>query len=48
VIYGALLIIVLVLKPEGFISTRFVYRIEAFLLRKRTKQTRLTKPQEDV
>ena len=25
VIYGALLILVLVLKPEGFITTRFVY-----------------------
>lgn len=48
VIYGALLIIVLVLKPEGFITTRFVYRIEAFLSRKRTKRTRLTNPQEDV
>ena len=31
VIYGALLILVLVLKPEGFITRRFVYSIESFL-----------------
>jgi len=34
VIYGALLILVLVLKPEGFITTRFVYRVERMLSRK--------------
>jgi branched-chain amino acid transport system permease protein len=48
VIYGALLIIVLVLKPEGLITTRFVYRMEAFFSRKRLKQPPLTNPQEDV
>jgi branched-chain amino acid transport system permease protein len=31
VIYGALLIVVLVLKPEGFITRKFVYSIETFL-----------------
>jgi branched-chain amino acid transport system permease protein len=31
VIYGALLILVLVLKPEGFITRKFVYSIETFL-----------------
>jgi branched-chain amino acid transport system permease protein len=31
VIYGALLIMVLVLKPEGFITRRFVYSLESFL-----------------
>ena len=48
VIYGALLIIVLVLKPEGLITMRFVYRMEAFFSRKRLKQPPLTNPQEDV
>jgi branched-chain amino acid transport system permease protein len=31
VIYGALLVLVLVLKPEGFITRRFVVSIETFL-----------------
>jgi branched-chain amino acid transport system permease protein len=31
VIYGALLILVLVLKPEGFVTRRFVHSIETFL-----------------
>lgn len=48
VIYGALLIFVLVLKPEGFITTRFVYRVEALLSRKGTKQSLSTNSQEDV
>ena len=38
VIYGALLILVLVLKPEGFITPRFVYTIETFLSRRRRKR----------
>ena len=33
VIYGALLILVLLLKPEGFITRRSVYRVEGFLSR---------------
>lgn len=35
VIYGALLILVLVLKPEGFITRRSVYCVEGFLSRTR-------------
>jgi branched-chain amino acid transport system permease protein len=35
VIYGALLILVLVLKPEGFITRRSVYGVEGFLSRTR-------------
>jgi branched-chain amino acid transport system permease protein len=35
VIYGALLILVMVLKPEGFITTRFVYRVERALSRRK-------------
>jgi branched-chain amino acid transport system permease protein len=31
VIYGALLVLVLVLKPEGFITRRFVYTVGSFL-----------------
>jgi branched-chain amino acid transport system permease protein len=31
VIYGAALILVLVLKPEGFVTRKFVYSIETFL-----------------
>jgi branched-chain amino acid transport system permease protein len=31
VIYGAVLVLVLVLKPEGFFTRRFVYSIETFL-----------------
>jgi len=38
VIYGVLLILVLVLKPEGFITPRFVYTIETFLSRGRRKR----------
>jgi branched-chain amino acid transport system permease protein len=37
VIYGALLILVLVLKPEGFITRRSVYCVEGFLSRTRKK-----------
>ncbi len=35
VIYGAILILVLVLKPEGFITRKFVYSIETALSRTR-------------
>jgi ABC-type branched-subunit amino acid transport system permease subunit len=35
VIYGALLILVLLLKPEGFITRRSVYCVEGFLSRTR-------------
>jgi len=38
VIYGALLIIVLVLKPEGFITRRRVHSIETFLSPRRKKR----------
>ena len=38
VIYGVLLVSVLVLKPEGFITPRFVYTIETFLSRGRRKR----------
>ncbi|HVP17679.1 MAG TPA: branched-chain amino acid ABC transporter permease, partial [Spirochaetia bacterium] len=38
VIYGALLILVLVLKPEGFITPRFVRSIETFLSGDRKKR----------
>ncbi len=38
VIYGALLILVLVLKPEGFVTPRFVRSIETFLSGKRRKR----------
>jgi len=44
VIYGALLVLVLVLKPEGVITTRFVYRVEALLSRKGLKQPPSTNP----
>jgi branched-chain amino acid transport system permease protein len=37
VIYGALLILVMVVKPEGFITRRSVFYIEAFLSRSRAK-----------
>jgi branched-chain amino acid transport system permease protein len=40
VIYGALLILVLVLKPEGFITRRSVYCVEGFLSRKRKKMNK--------
>jgi branched-chain amino acid transport system permease protein len=38
VIYGAILILVLVLKPEGFFTRRFVYSIETFLSGSRRKR----------
>jgi branched-chain amino acid transport system permease protein len=38
VIYGAALILVLVLKPEGFITRPFVYNIESFLSGNRRKR----------
>jgi branched-chain amino acid transport system permease protein len=38
VIYGAALILVLVLKPEGFITRPFVYKIESFLSGNRRKR----------
>ena len=38
VIYGALLILVLVLKPEGFVTRRLVYSIETLLSRSRKKR----------
>jgi branched-chain amino acid transport system permease protein len=38
VIYGALLILVLVLKPEGFVTRRRVHSIETFLSRARRKR----------
>jgi len=41
VIYGALLILVLVLKPEGFITRRRVRSIETFLSGKRKKRNSL-------
>ena len=42
VIYGAVLVIVLVLKPEGFITRRFVVTIESFLSGDRKKRNSLT------
>jgi len=41
VIYGVLLILVLVLKPEGFITPRFVYNMETLLSRRRKKRNTL-------
>jgi branched-chain amino acid transport system permease protein len=38
VIYGALLILVLVLKPEGFFTRRFVFSLETFLSGSRRKR----------
>jgi branched-chain amino acid transport system permease protein len=38
VIYGALLIFVLVLKPEGFVTRRFVHGVESFLSGNRRKR----------
>jgi branched-chain amino acid transport system permease protein len=40
VIYGALLILVLVLKPEGFITRRSVYSVEGFLSRRQKNLNR--------
>ncbi len=48
VIYGALLIIVLALKPEGFITTRFVYNVERIFARKRLERPPLPEHQEDL
>jgi branched-chain amino acid transport system permease protein len=48
VIYGALLIIVLALKPEGFITTRFVYNVERVFARKRLERPPLPEQQEDL
>ncbi len=39
VIYGALLILTLMVKPEGFITRRAVFRVEAFFARLRRTQT---------
>jgi branched-chain amino acid transport system permease protein len=39
VIYGALLILVLMLKPEGFITRRSVVWVESFFFKKRRKLT---------
>ena len=44
VIYGALLILVLVLKPEGFLTRRFVYTLGSFLSGHRKNNHR----QEDI
>jgi hypothetical protein len=41
VIYGVLLILVLVLKPEGFITPRFVFHVETFLSRRRRERKTL-------
>jgi len=43
VIYGAVLVIVLVLKPEGFITRRFVVTMESFLSGSRKKRNILSK-----
>ena len=48
VIYGALLILVLVLKPEGFITTRFVCTVEGYWSRKRRQQALLNRRKENV
>jgi len=37
VIYGAILIAVLVLKPEGFITRRFAHKLETTLSRRRKR-----------
>ncbi len=42
VIYGAVLVIVLVLKPEGFVTRRFVVTVESFLSGNRKKRNILT------
>jgi hypothetical protein len=38
----------LVLKPEGFITTRFVYTIESYLSRKRRQQTLPNRRKENL
>lgn len=47
VIYGAVLVLVLVLKPEGFITRRFVVTIESFLSGDRKKRD-IPTSKEDV
>jgi hypothetical protein len=42
VIYGALLVVVLVLKPEGFITRRFVYTLGSLLSGNRKNRDTLT------
>jgi hypothetical protein len=39
VIYGAALILILVLKPEGFITRRFVVSLERSLSARRRRRT---------
>ena len=46
VIYGAALVLILVLKPEGFVTRKFVFSIESFLSGNRKKRDILT--EEDV
>lgn len=46
VIYGAALILVLVLKPEGFVTRRFVVNVERALSARRKRRNTL--PKEDV
>ena len=48
VIYGALLILVLVLKPEGFITTRFVHTIGSYWSRKRRQPTLPNRRKENL
>jgi branched-chain amino acid transport system permease protein len=43
VIYGAILVAVLVLKPEGFITRRVAYRVESALSRKGKRQIKVPK-----
>jgi branched-chain amino acid transport system permease protein len=43
VIYGAILIIVLLLKPEGFITRRLAVKLESFLSRRRRSEISSTK-----
>ena len=38
VIYGVILILILVLKPEGFVTRKFVYNLGIRLTRKRGKR----------
>ena len=42
VIYGALLILVLMLKPEGLITRRFVLRVESFFSKKKNQTNKIT------
>jgi len=43
VIYGAALVLVLVLKPEGFVTRRFVVSVESFLSGNRKKRNTLAR-----